>query len=139
VPSKADFLGFEVVADQGEHSDPFGKDDDFRVGVVEGFFEYDDEFVEFRGDACFFIEDELGIAEHTHTIQRAHESLVLFESEWAFFSEVGESADNFLVSGVVGRLALGEFYKPIFITAVGEFGFDIVFAAAEEEGFDFFS
>ncbi len=47
VPSVSDFLVDEVFANEGEHSDPFGKDDDFGFGILKGVVDDFFEFVEF--------------------------------------------------------------------------------------------
>ncbi len=77
MPGVADFLFGQVLTNEGEHADPLGEDDDFGFGFEQGGVDDFFQFVELGGDAGFFVEDELGVAEHAHAAERSHQALVL--------------------------------------------------------------
>ena len=91
VPGKANFGFFQMLADEGEHADPFGKYDDLGIWIGEGGIENFYQFVEFWRDACFLIEDELGVTDHPHFCEQEHEDFVLFLAQRSLLSASEES------------------------------------------------
>ena len=133
MPGEPEVHPLAQLAHQFEHPFPLGKDDHLRVvlaALVEQLF----QLTELGAHPVFRVEDVIGVADHAHHRQMAHELVLLLLRERTALGDEGKPRHRAFVPIVFALLLRTQGNEMIPIGAVGQFGFHLGLAPTQHVG-----